>query len=104
MPASCAAARAESTGSITASALAGAIGASLRIRSRMVSPGTYSITRNNVPWSSPVSKTETTFWWASRAAERASRWKRRTNSSSSASPSCITFTATVRSSRRSVAS
>ena len=57
MPAWWAAASAESTGSTSASAFAGAIGASLRIRSRSVWPGMYSIARNSVPSSSPWSKT-----------------------------------------------
>ena len=104
IPARWAAPSADSTGSITVSARTGDIGASERIRSRSVIPGTYSMTRNSVPSSSPWSNTATTLWCASRAAACASRRKRRENSSSSPSPACITLTATVRSSRVSVAS
>ena len=53
---------------------------------------------------SPWSKTATTLGWSSRAAARASRTNRSANSSSSPRPGCITLTAQVRSSRRSVAS
>ncbi len=44
-PAWCAADSADSTGSMSASALAGGIGDSLRMTSRRVWPGTYSIAR-----------------------------------------------------------
>ncbi len=54
-PARWAAASAESTGSITASARAGVIGASLTMESRSVWPVTSSMTRNTVPSSSPWS-------------------------------------------------
>ena len=103
-PARWAAASAEATGSIRASARAGGIGASVRMTSRSVWPGTYSIARKTMPSSSPWSKTETTCGWESRAAARASRTKRAANSSSSPIPGCITLTATRRSSRVSVAS
>ena len=84
----CAAASAESTGSMSASALAGAIGASLRITSRRVWPGMYSMARKSVPSSSPWSKTETTLGCESLAAVRASRTKRAAKSSSSPMP-CV---------------
>ena len=81
-----AAASADSTGSRSSSALLGFIGASLRIRSRIVWPGMYSITRKSVPSSSPWSKTETTLGWDSLAAVRASRTNRWANWSSSPMP------------------
>ena len=104
IPAWCAAASAESTGSTSASALAGAIGDSLRMTSRRVWPGMYSMARNRVPSSSPWSKTPTTCGWESLAAERASRTNRPAKSSSSPRPVCITLSAQTRSRRMSVAS
>ena len=103
-PARCAAASAETTGSSSARARAGDSGASLPMVSRSVWPGISSIARNTVPSSLPWSKTATTLGCDSFAAARASPTNRAANSSSSPSPGCITLTATVRSSRRSVAS
>ena len=103
-PARWAWASAESTGSTSARARAGGIGASVRTTSRSVWPATSSITRNTVPSSVPWSWTATTWGWESRAAARASRTKRAAKSSPSPSPGCITLTATTRSRRRSVAS
>ena len=54
-PARCAAASAETTGSRSATARLGAIGASVRITSRRVCPGTYSMTRKTVSCPSAVS-------------------------------------------------
>ncbi len=61
------------------------------------------MTRYAMSESWPWSKTFTTLGCASRAAERASWMKRSRNALSSARCPCITFTATRRSSRRSVA-
>ncbi len=55
MPARCAAASAETTGSTSASTRAGDIGASLAMTSRSVCPAMSSMARKTVPSSSPWS-------------------------------------------------
>src|SRR5664279_3480560 len=70
---------------------------------RRVRPSTYSMTMNGRPRCSPWSKTATMLGCDSRAAARASRSNLRAKSMSSPRPSCITFTATMRSSRVSAA-
>ncbi len=102
-PARCAAASACATGSHTARACAGVSRPRSRSSARRVRPRTSSITRKAVDPSTPASMTETTAGEAIRAAARASRSKRAAKSGSSASAGCMIFTATSRSSRRSVA-
>lgn len=98
-PARCAAPSAASTGSRMSSAARGWSAPRSRSTSRRVQPATYSMARYTYVPSVPWSKTCTTFGWASRATDLASRMNRSTNEPSAASVGCITLSARTRSSR-----
>ena len=107
-PARCAAARAETTGSMQRQRLG------RRHRCLVADDVAQRVARDQLhdqveraavdAGSSPWSKTLTTFGWESRAAARASRTNRSAKSPSSPSPGCMILTAQARSSRMSTAS
>ncbi len=102
-PARWAAPRAASTGSRMSRAARGWSAPRSRSTSRRVQPATYSMARYTYVPSVPWSNTDTTFGCVSFATALASRMKRSTKPVSAARPGCITFSASTRSSRVSMA-
>ncbi len=101
-PARCANDKPAATPSAISAARSGSSGPSSRMMSERLRPCTYSMTMYWMSPSEPVSKTLTTLGWFSAAAAWASRRNRSTNVASLANWRERTFTATGRSSTRSV--